>query len=335
MSIQNSLSPLIRSHRPLRTVLIGTSLGDESDQVVRAGLAVARAAGARVFLEHVVQLEPLPVGLDVGSGPVPNPQQMARCHEDLHRQIERLGIQKTELAGMEVRVGAPHRILTEAAQQAGADLIVVGATGSGPFAAELLGSTADRVQRRAFCPVLVVRGELRVPPREVLVPVDLSTLSGDAFRCGLHLVAQLAGDGEIHVRSVFALSLLDTLAARRRTGGAPLERVETAAAEELRRFVLENRPELPFHVETAVLSGEARVEILRELREHPADLVILGTHGRGGLDRLALGSVASTVARKAPCSALMISPEAALAEGIADAVETQAYPAWHQEPVSV
>ena len=42
MIIQNSLSPLIRSHRPLRTVVIGTSLGDESDQVVRAGLAYLR-----------------------------------------------------------------------------------------------------------------------------------------------------------------------------------------------------------------------------------------------------------------------------------------------------
>ena len=107
MSIQNSLSPLIRAHRPLRMVLIGTSLGDESDQVVRAGLAVARAAGARVFLEHAIQLEPLPVGLDIGAGPVPNPQQMARCREELDRQIERLGIQQSELAGAEVRVGAP------------------------------------------------------------------------------------------------------------------------------------------------------------------------------------------------------------------------------------
>jgi nucleotide-binding universal stress UspA family protein len=68
-------------------------------------------------------------------------------------------------------------------------------------------------------------------------------------------------------------------------------------------------------VETAVLSGEPRVEILRELEERPADLVVLGTHGRGGWDRLVLGSVASTVARKALCSVLVVPPEAALAEG--------------------
>lgn len=160
--IQNSLSPLLRSHRPLRTVLIGTSLGDESDEVVRAGLAVARAAGARVFLEHVVEQAPLPVSLDAGAGAVFDPGEIARRHEALGWQIHRLGIHETELAGVEVWVGSPHKVLTEAAQQARAGLIVVGATGSGPFAAKLLGSTADRVVRRAFCPVLVVRGRLPV-----------------------------------------------------------------------------------------------------------------------------------------------------------------------------
>ena len=99
--------------------------------------------------------------------------------------------------------------------------------------------------------------------------------------------------------------------------------------------MLENRREAPVHVETAVLSGEARFEILRELEERPVDLVVLGTHGRGGLDRLVLGSVAATVARQAPCSVLLISPEAALAEGISDAVSAQTTPAWHSETAPV
>lgn len=48
-----------------------------------------------------------------------------------------------------------------------------------------------------------------------------------------------------------------------------------------------------------------------------------------------LGSVASTVARKAPCSVLVVPPEAALAEGIAEAITTQTMPAWHREPVPI
>ena len=320
MSIEKSLPPHCRAHRPLRTVLIGTSLGSESDEVVRAGLAMARKAGARVLLVHALQREPLPVFLTGGA--VAERDQLTLANVELSRQIARLGIRDEELAGSRARVGAPYRILIETAQQAGADLIVVGATGAGPFAAELLGTTAERVLRKALCPVLIVRDGFQVPPRRVLAPVDLSTLAGDAFRCGLQLLAQLAGRDEIQVEAVYALSFLD----------APREQVERSAAEVLRRFVLENRADASFRVDTAVLAGEARGEILSKLKEQPVDLVVLGTHGRGGLDRLVLGSVASTVARKAPCSVLVISPEAALAEGIAEAIVSQTEPAWQPEP---
>lgn len=314
-------------------VLIGTSLGKESDQVVRSGLAVARAAGARVFLVHAAQPEPQLVGYEVGAGPLLDLEQIAQGEEELRRQIERLGAGGPDLAGSTVKIGAPHRILIETAKEVGADLIVVGATGSGPFAAELLGSTADRVLRKAPCPVLVVRGELPVPPSRVLAPVDLSTLSGDSFRCGLQMLAQLAGNAEIQVRAVHALSLLDALAFRQRTKTS-VEQASEHVSAQLQRFVLENRPDLPFPVETAVLPGEARFEILREAEEHPVDLLILGTHGRGGMDRLVLGSVTSTVARKAPCSVLVISPEAALEECLAEAVRSQTEPAWHREPAA-
>ncbi|MFY9824995.1 MAG: universal stress protein [Thermoanaerobaculia bacterium] len=322
MSIQNSLSPLVRAHRPLRTVLVGTSLGEESDRVVRAGLAAVRAAGARIYLVHAVQLEPRLAG-------VGGREEIARCGEELRGQIERLDIAPTELAGSAVRVGAPYRVLLEIAEKIAADLVVVGATGSGPFA-ELLGSTAERLLQKAHVPVLVVRGELRLPPRRVLAPVDLSTLSGDAFHCGLSLLAQLAGSGETRVQAVHALGLPD--ASGPQTAGAAGEQAQRATAGELRRFVLENQPDLPFPVETAVLPGEARREILRELEEHPADLLVVGTHGRGGLDRLVLGSVASTAARKAPCSVLVVSPEAALEEGIAEAILARTTPAWHRAP---
>ena len=336
MSIEHSYSPLVRCHRPLRTVLIGSTLDEGSDALVRAGLGVARAAGARVHLVHVAEIQPGHVGFDIGSGPVSDHDQIVRLTGELNRQVQRLGIQPQELNGAEVRTGAPHRILTRVAHHIGADLIVIGATSAGPFAAELLGSTADRVLRQALCPVLIVRGELAVPPRTVLAPVDLSTLSGDAFHCGLHLLGQLAGSGETRVRAVYALSFLDALASRQRNGEAvPVDQVERAADDELHRFVLENRPDVPFHVDSAVLPGESRAEILRTLEEQPADLVVLGSHGRSGLDRLMLGSVASTVARKAPCSVLVISPEAALSEGIASAVEAQTAPAWHAESAAV
>lgn len=323
-----------RPCRPLRTVLVGTSLEDESDHVVRSALAVARAAGARVYLVYAAPAEPQPTALGTGLAEDFVRELVAGWEERLRQQIERLDIAETELAGAQVLTGAPHRVLLEAAQTASADLIVIGATGAGAFA-ELLGSTADRILRKAFCPVLLVRGELRVPPQSVLAPVDLSDLSGDAFHCGLHFLSQISKNGEIEVRAVHAVSFLDGLEIQHQQPGLTREQVERKEAEELQRFVLENLPGEQLKVETAILPGEARFEILHELSERPVDLVILGTHGRGGLDRLMIGSVASTVARKAPCSVLVISPAAALAEGISDAVTTQTMPAWHRETTHI
>lgn len=313
MDIQTRTCP----HRPLRTVLAGTLLDEENDPVVRTALAVARAAGARIHLVHAMPAAPQLVGPETGLGEDVTLQMTAWCEEKLRAQIARLGIREPELAGAEVLAGAPHRVLVDAAEKTGAELLVVGATGCGPLAAEMLGSTADRVLRKASCPVLVVRGELPVPPRRVLAPVDLSPLSGDSFRCGLDLLAQLGKGEEIEVRAVYA--------------DKPLRQ----SAEELRRFALENRPDAPFALETAVLPGEARREILHELAENPVDLVMLGTHGRGGLDRLMLGSVASAVSRKAPCSVLLVSPEAALGDAIAEAVLARTTPAWTSEPAPV
>lgn len=109
MSMQHSLSPLVRSHRPLHTVLIGTSLGEESDQVVRTGLAIARRASARIHLVHAIQLEVRPVGFDIGAGPVLEQELISHYREQLQRQIERLGLGGPDLAGSSVVVGAPHR----------------------------------------------------------------------------------------------------------------------------------------------------------------------------------------------------------------------------------
>lgn len=301
--------------KPLQTVLVGTSLEAESDQVVRAGLAVARAVGGRVHLAHAAPYEPALVGFGMTAGADFDGEQVSWRQEKLREQIRRLGVQEAELAGTTVEVGVPHRLLLEAARTSQAGLIVVGATEAGPLGAELLGSTADRVLQKSTCPVLVVRGDLPVPPRSVMAAVDLSELSDDSFRAGLGLVGQLAKGGETGLRVVYALGFMDSLALEHQKVAGNRDEAERHAAEELRKYVQESRAAEPFQVETAVLNGEARFEILRELNERPVDLVVLGTHGRGGWDRLVLGSVASTVARKAPCSVLLTSPRTALTEG--------------------
>ena len=62
-------------------------------------------------------------------------------------------------------------------------------------------------------------------------------------------------------------------------------------------------------VRTALVEGDPAAGILRYARDHGVDLLVLGTHGRTGLRRLVLGSVAERVVRQAPCPVMVVRPK--------------------------
>lgn len=61
-----------------------------------------------------------------------------------------------------------------------------------------------------------------------------------------------------------------------------------------------------FKVTVSVATGDARTVILKDAAEWPADLIVLGSHGRKGLERFLLGSVSEAVARYAQCSVQIV-----------------------------
>jgi len=63
-------------------------------------------------------------------------------------------------------------------------------------------------------------------------------------------------------------------------------------------------------VASRVLEGDARETLVEEARRERADLVVVGSHGRTGLDKLVMGSVASHVVTHAPCSVLVVKERA-------------------------
>lgn len=293
------------SSNTIRTVLIGTDLEHDSDAVLRTGVQVARAAGAKI---HVAYAFPPPIGyvsgLGVGVDAAVLTQETDLTREALSAQVRQAGIGAEELAGETQRTGVPHRVLPELVQETGADLVILGATGGGRLHRRL-GSTADRVLRRTTGPVLVVRGAMPVPPRRVLAPVDLSPLSAEAFRHGLAILSQLGGGTE--VEALFVLNVIQRQVAPQFTP----DQVDRFAVEELGRFVERHGGSAAAQVRRKVRSGNTREEIFAEIADFRPDVVLLGTHGLGGFDRLVIGSVAADLAREAPCSVLVVPPVAA------------------------
>jgi len=193
------------------------------------------------------------------------------------------------------------------ARQVQADLIVVGAAEGGGVLRRLLGSTADGVIRQASCPVFVVRSASAFPPTRVEVPVDLSPIAANALRQGLDFLAQV-GAGNAETEVVFVLNPMEVAGSLHFTP----EQIARFSLDELHRFLKANGavPEL-----ARVRSGYPSEQILAALEERAADLVILGTHGRRGFERLMLGSVATGVMHQAACNLLIVPPGARMQSG--------------------
>lgn len=310
--------------KPLQLVVVGSSLERESDAAVRTGAALAEAAGAAIRVVHTVELEPI-VGRRDRERLVTRDFANYLDHQRsrLEAQLGRLGIDRSRLEALDVELRAPHRVLLEIAQEGGAGLLVVGPHRPRHGVGRLLGSTADRLIRKASCPVLVVRNEPPVPPRRVLAPVDLSPLSADSFRSGMRFLAAI---GATEATTVEPLFVIGNRERRARPDIGPEELISEASAE-LDTFLASCAADGPCPATPRVIAdGEPAEAILGHLEETPADLVMLGTHGVAGIERLLVGSTALAVVREAPGSVLLIPPVTSLGEAIGDEIDEQLRP---------
>ncbi|MFO0625368.1 MAG: universal stress protein [Polyangiales bacterium] len=137
----------------------------------------------------------------------------------------------------------------------------------------------------------------------VLVALDFS----DCSRAALSEAFALAE------RWTPASLLLLTVIPAQADVGEGMDLVERSV-DDLRRMVRAVRGERAHPagvtVQFAAVQGVPAEAIVAQAQQAHADLVVVGTHGRKGLDRLILGSVAETVVRNAPCSVLTVKPRA-------------------------
>lgn len=140
-----------------RTLLVATDFSEDADAAVAAAAELGRVLGSRLHLLHVY---PRVVdmfhtfGLDMPPPPVPEIRRSAavRLDQDLKR-IEDLGAE----GEWHLREGAAAEEIVRAAEEMGADLVVMGTRGRGGVPQAMAGSVAERVVRLASCPVLTLK----------------------------------------------------------------------------------------------------------------------------------------------------------------------------------
>lgn len=135
----------------------------------------------------------------------------------------------------------------------------------------------------------------------VLVPLDFSELSDTVLRYGVELTRPEGTTFLLHVLEPLPMHFETAFGAFVNTEGLMRirENAEKLLAEATAKYPGRN-------FVTELKEGKAATLVLEGAQRHAAQLIVMGTHGRGGLEHLFLGSVAARVVRKATCPVLTV-----------------------------
>ncbi|HEX9611196.1 MAG TPA: universal stress protein [Gemmatimonadales bacterium] len=279
---------------PLRSVLVAT------DFTPGATLALSRAARLPLGGRAVITvLHVLPERL----GPAPAPRAVAAARHALEEATRAVAGEVPRNRGITVRWallrGNPVEGILRCGRRLKVDVVVLGRHGRRTFRELLLGSTVERVIRRADRPILIV-GTGRGPYRRPLVAVDVSP----AARRVVDVTLRLAAPPARVLRVVHMCEMpYDGVLLRVTTARSVIAyRRECVASARDRLARILARTPLP--ITLTIRGGDPRRGILAVARRHGADLIALG-HGRPGLRHVMIGSVAEGVARAATCDVLV------------------------------
>lgn len=140
-------------------------------------------------------------------------------------------------------------------------------------------------------------------PTNILVPVDFSPCSERALDYAVALAGKLGA--RIHVVNAVGATLPELSVALTDQMISSIRHNNALVLDKL----IQPRRALAQFGELIVVDDDARDAILKAARALRADLIVIGTHGRRGLSRVLLGSVAEDVLRRAPCPVLAVRIE--------------------------
>lgn len=273
-------------------ILVPTDGSDVAGAAADAAIALAQRFDAALYAIHVPELEDNPPGPgDDGDEP-----RVPRGERALNTIAERAADAGIEATTAIVDAAAPvHRIVLAYVDEHDVDCIVMGTYGRTGLDRFVLGSVAERTVRESPVPVVTVHeGTVLTPDFDaILVPTDGS----DSARAAVDHAIELAGatGATLHIVHVVDLGVVWDEAG----AGRVLEALEEAGQSALETALDSAKGTDVSTVEAAVLSGAPHRAIVEYAHDHDVDCIVMGTHGRTGIERYFLGSVTERVVRLA------------------------------------
>lgn len=293
-------------------ILVALDGSEASENAFEFAIGLARQYNGELLICYALDIVRLVVPRRIGEV-VPDAAPLITALTDQGRSVLTAATRRAQEQGVtsvaHLEQGDPVSAILSIAKSHGAELIILGTHGRSGAGQPFLGSTAEGVLRSSSIPVLMVR-EGRERPVErtgthiferIIVGLDGSAPS----QAALHLALDLSTGGRAapvfctaidlaHVTGTFGLHMKNVREELERDAHAI---VDDAVADARERGIA---------AEGIVVAGDAASTLLRLADERHADLLILGSHGRHGLQRFLLGSVAEAAVRKATIPVLVV-----------------------------
>ncbi len=283
-------------------VLAAMDVGKGSDELLRQADAIARSHHVKLHICHVLPevfaVRPLFPQLHLDDA-LKLSDLEASVRDALLGRIRAVTARVPPQIEIEIEQGTVHAGIIRAAENIGAGAIVIGGKVDDK-GLHFLSSSAEHVVRYASCPVLVARSS---PAGKVLAATDFSDPAIPAVEAGA--AEALRRHADLAIIHVIDLLPLMRLSYGEFYGGLPMD-----LSDQMRKIWQHRLDECVHHFKakggSLLREGLAAPAILNAASELPAQLLVVGTHGRTGWSRFALGSVAEAVVRSAPCSVLIV-----------------------------
>jgi nucleotide-binding universal stress UspA family protein len=289
----------------MRNVLLATDLSARGDRALGRAVAIATEHQAHLTVVHAFE-EFNESNLMYDAHLTPSwrapPDAVAIAKLRIREGLEAELGAAVEQATVVIAEGEPADVIERVLASQSVDLVVTGIAREGLFARRpvVLGRTVERLLRRVAVPILIVRNRPRAPYRHILVTTDFSEPSAYALQVAMSVFP----DQPLHLLHAFEVPYASAL---------------SDVPRHVESFRQNHETELQGFLASLVLPADARqrlvtliepghpAQLVRDyVRDRGADLVVLGTHGRGAVLEALLGSTAKSILSSLPCDALVV-----------------------------
>jgi len=280
-------------------ILVATDLSHRSDVAVERAAALAERFVGKLTILHVLDDD--------------QPYRMFEAEKALARAVLEKQVQGLA-AGLSVdllvKTGDPFEQIGRVASEGDFDLIVIGRHRKRILRDLFVGTTAERVVWHGTHPVLLVKAASTAPYQRVAIALDGSEPCAEALRVAKALdFTNGARVRAVHAHEPFAKTML----AGHADAQAVWDHVDSELASARRNMIkfLEDRGHGDL-ASTIYIDDGAPIDVLRSfIEDSGSNLLVMGTHGRTGIGRLVLGSVAEEALRKLEIDILAVPPKRA------------------------